>query len=261
MLAQATVHPHKIKPHVYVHVVAIDLRKVALHLVAGTLEPQSKDIPAERRPGLVPAADQQDLIAVFNGGFMARHGKYGMRVEGDEFLPPRPDACTVALYQDGAVRIAEWSQIEADAPKMVGLRQTPPCLVTARELHPAIEDAVRPRKWSAAENGEVEIRRSALGVDATGRVLFYGSGEWVTAKDVAVAMKAAGAVDAAQLDINYSYTKFLFYGRPTPSDPLQVVSTLIQDTKHIKRGYVTTPAERDFFYLKRRSHAASSPSK
>ncbi|EYF08455.1 Hypothetical protein CAP_3984 [Chondromyces apiculatus DSM 436] len=265
VLARTTVHPHTIKPHVYVHVIAVDLRRVGLHLVAGTLEPEAKEIPAERRPGLVPAADQTDLIAVFNGGFMARHGKYGMRVGADVFLPPRPDACTVALYQDGAqdgaVRIGVWSEIEASAPRMTAFRQTPPCLVSDGALHPNIEDATRPRRWSAAENGEVEIRRSALGIDASGQVLFYGSGEWITAKDLATAMKAAGAVDAAQLDINYSYTKFLFYGRPAPGDPLQVVSTLIQDTKHTKRGYVASAAERDFFYLKRRATAGTGASK
>ncbi|HSN97332.1 MAG TPA: hypothetical protein VLS89_03505, partial [Candidatus Nanopelagicales bacterium] len=100
ILARTTVHPHKIKPFVYVNVVAIDLGRAELRLVAGTQEPVAKSVPPERRPGLVPAADQGDLLAVFNGGFMARHGKYGMMVEGDVFLPPRADVCTVALSGD-----------------------------------------------------------------------------------------------------------------------------------------------------------------
>jgi hypothetical protein len=139
---------------------------------------------------------------------------------------------------------------------MVGYRQTPPCLVSGGVLHPSIDDSVRPRIWSAAENGDVEIRRSALGVDASGRVLFYGLGEWVTARELAESMKAAGAVHAAQLDINWSYTKFLFFGRPSPGAELQVVSTLIPEIKHTRTGYVGKAAERDFFYLKRRAPLA-----
>jgi len=252
VMVRSTAHPHTIKRHVYVAVVAIDLTRVDLRLVAGTIEPESKTVPAERRTGLIPAADQADLIAVFNGGFMARHGKYGMMVDGDTFVPPRPDACTVALQRDGGLRIRTWTELAATAGTLAAYRQTPPCILSQGVLHPRLDPDPKPRLWSAAENGEVEIRRSALGLDASGRVLFFGLGEWVTVKALADAMKAAGAVDAAQLDVNWSYTRFLLFGRPTPQEPLQVVSTLIPKIKHTREGYVTNPSERDFFYLKRR---------
>jgi hypothetical protein len=257
VLYRTTVHPHRIKWDHEVTVVAIDLREVELRLVAGTQEPVSPGVPAERRPGLVPQADQADLVAVFNGGFLTRHGQLGMKVDGDTFLPPRPDACTVAIYGDGAVRVAPWTLLQATEKAISAYRQTPPCLVSGGALHPAIDDSVRPRLWSAAENGDTEIRRSALGVSASGRALFYGLGEWVTARELAEAMQAAGAVDAAQLDINWSYTKFLFFGRPSPGAPLEVVSTLIPKIKHTRKGHVGTPAERDFFYLKRRARGAA----
>jgi hypothetical protein len=251
VLVRTTAHPDTIKPHIYVAIVAIDLASVELRLVAGTIEPESKAVPPERRPGLVPAADQADLIAVFNGGFMVRHGHYGMMLDGDTFVSPRPDACTVALLRDGGLRIRTWTEIAPQAKALSAFRQTPPCLIEQGALHPQIDPDPRPRRWGAAESGDVEIRRSALGLDASGRVLFYGLGEWVTAKAIADAMKAAGAVDAAELDINWSYTRFLFFGRPSPKEPLQVVSTLIPKTKHAREGYVKTPSERDFFYLKR----------
>jgi hypothetical protein len=82
-------------------------------------------------------------------------------------------------------------------------------------------------------------------------VLFYGLGEWVTVKALADAMRAVGAVNAAQLDINWSYTRFLFFGRPSPGEPLEVTSTLIPKIKHTRQGYVSNPSERDFFYLRR----------
>lgn len=260
VMVRATAHPHRIKPHVYVAIVAIDLQRVDLRLVAGTLEPETTAaIPPERRTGLVPAADQPDLIAVFNGGFMARHGNYGMKVDGDLFLPPRPDACTVALYPDRSVRIQTWTELEPTAAQIAAFRQTPPCLIEHGALHPKIDDSVRPRKWSAAENGDTEIRRSALGLDASGRTLFFGLGEWVDARMLAESMRAAGAVNAAQLDINWSYTRFLLYGRPAPGEPLQVTSTLIPKIKHSAQGYVAKAAERDFFYLKRAPSGAARP--
>ncbi|MCC6551912.1 MAG: phosphodiester glycosidase family protein [Polyangiaceae bacterium] len=253
-MLRTTLHPDRIKPHVYVAIVAVDLRRIDLRLVAGTLEPESTAVPSERRPGLVPAGDQPGLIAVFNGGFMARHGHYGMMLDGDTFVPPRPDACTVAFYRDGPLRIRTWTELAPTtaAMTMTAFRQTPPCLVEQGVLHPKLDPDPRPRKWGAAENGDTDIRRSALGLDATGQVLFYGLGEWVTAKMLADAMSAAGAASAAQLDINWSYTRFLFFGRPSPAEPLQVTSTLIPKIKHTKAGYVTNPSERDFFYLKRR---------
>lgn len=251
MMYRATAHPHAIRGHVYVAIVAIDLSRVGVHLVAGTLEPESKNVPEERRPGLVPQSHQPDLFAVFNGGFMAKHGRFGMMIDGDTFLPPRNDACTVALYRDRSIRIETWTDLKATEPDMVAYRQAAPCILKDGAEHPDLETDRRPRPWGSAENGDTEIRRSALGLDASGRVLFYGLGEWVTVKELAVAIKAAGAVDASQLDINWSYTRFLLFGRPSPGEPLQVTSTLVPKIKHSRQGYVSTPAERDFFYLRR----------
>lgn len=249
VLVNTTVHPHKIKKHVYVAIVAIDLSRVRLHLVAGTLEPKSDAVPPERRTGLVPAADQSDLIAVFNGGFMARHGNFGMKIGNDVFLPPREDVCSVALLSDGSIRIQTHKELRPVEASILSYRQTPPCIIEKGVPHPDLETERRPRPWGAAENGDAEVRRSALGLDATGQVLFYGVGEWVTVKLLADSMKAAGAENAAQLDINWSYTRFLFFGKPSEGEALSVASTLIPKMKHSLRGYVESASERDFFYL------------
>ena len=253
LVYQSTVHPHAIKPFVYVAVVAIDLARVDLRLVAGMDEPESKAVPKDKRPGLVPEADCADLLAVFNGGYKARHGNFGMMLAGDTFVPPRDDACTIGLMKDGSVEVATWPELAGSAASMTAFRQTPPCMVERGALHAALDadEHQKPRKWGASEEGEVEIRRSAVGVDATGRVLLYGLGEWTTAKALAEGMKAAGAVTAAQLDINWSYTFFLSYGRAA-GGALEVTSTLVPKIKHSKVGYVVKPAHRDFFYLKRR---------
>lgn len=245
-------HPDPIKRHVTVTLVALDLRRVALHLVAGLLEPTSTGVAPTHRTGLVPAEEQADLLAVFNGGFMQRHGHWGMRLGADVYVPQRTEGCTVALYPGGAVRIRPWPDLAATEASASAWRQTPPCLVDGGALHPVLLSDPKTRAWGGAVGGALTIRRSALGLDVTGGVLFYGSGEDTLARDLATAMKVAGAVDVAELDINWSYTRFLMFGRPAPGAPLEVTSTLVPKTKHTLHGHVSKPAERDFFYVTRR---------
>lgn len=255
LLYRATVHPHPVKGFIYAAIVAIDLTRTDVTLVAGTEEPETKVVPESKRTGLVPLDKQSDLLVVFNGGFMAKHGKFGMMLDGDEFLPPREDACAVALKKDGAFWIAPWSEMKGKEAELAYYRQTPLCFIDKGQLHPDLDDDYKKRKWGGQNDGRKDTRRSAVGLDASGKVLFYGLGEWVFPKDMAVAMKAAGAVSAAQLDINWSYTRFLVMGRPSPSEPLQVVSTLVPKIEHTKRGYVEKAATRDFFYVTKKRKA------
>ena len=253
LLYRSMIHPDSYRPHIYVALVAIDLRRVAVHLVAGTREPQSASVPDERRPGLVPPAALPNLLAVMNGGFMSRHGGFGMKVGADVFAPAQPDGCTVALLASGDVRIRTWRELASSAADVVAYRQTPPCLVEQGVVHPALLGSEKPRRWGLSETGGIDIRRSALGVLEGGRTLVYGLGEGVTPRALAEAMRAAGAVDAAELDVNWSYTRFLIY-RPqaAPNAPPEVKETLIPKIKHGPGQYVSKPAERDFFYLVRR---------
>ncbi len=254
VLWRSVVHPDPRRVFAAIAVVAIDLGRVDLRLVAGTKEPFSPDIPAERRPGLVPEGHAGGLIAAFNGGFKAMHGHYGMMLDGDTFLPPRDKACTIALYRTGAVRIRTWPELRADEARMAAYRQTPPCLVEQGELHHLLYDSNR--DWGATVSGETVIRRSALGVDATGKLLFYGLGEAVTARTLARGMKAAGAHDVAELDVNHAYPRFLLYGRGADGEGPRARSALIPDVQFKPEEYVAEPAPRDFFYLRRRRPTA-----
>jgi hypothetical protein len=253
LLLQAVVHPDAIKSLVHAVVVAIDLRRVGVRLVAGTKEPISTTVPPEHRPGLVPAADQPDLLAVFNGGFMVHHGAWGVKIGEDVFLPPRPEGCTVALMEDGGVRIRSYPEIEASLGQVLAYRQTPPCLVEQGVVLPDLLGNDKPRRWGMSETGGLDIRRSALGIAEGGRTLLYALGEGITPRQLAEAMLAAGAVDAAELDVNWSYTRFFLYGPPrAPGAEPEVKATLIPKLKHAPGQYVGKASERDFFYLVRR---------
>ena len=246
-LLRSTVHPHPFKKFVYAAVVAVDLDRVGLRLVAGTQEPESKSVPAEQRSGLVPAAGQPDLLAVFNGGFKAKHGGYGMGIGQDVFIPPKQDeSCTVALYADGRVRIGTWKSL--DHSGVVAWRQTPPCLAREGERNPDLGNAWKSRRWGMNAKGKQDIRRSALGTREDGRVLLFGLGEWITPQELTHAMLEAGARDVAELDINWSYTRFIMFARGDAGTP-QVSGTLIPEIKHGPGEYVTRASSRDFFYL------------
>ena len=250
-VVQTTVHPHPVNRFVPVQLVAMDLHKLDLHLSAGTRDPPSDKIPAERRTGLVPAADQARLIAVFNGGFQAKHGGHGMMVQGEVFLPARDNLCTVALLRDGGVRIGTWSALQSEQARYLSWRQSPPCLLENGEMNPLARGGDGARKYGMAIDGKMTIRRTALGLDASGRTLFFGYGEDVTPALLAEAMKTAGAVDAAQLDINWSYTRFFFYEHPSAGPPV-INNSLVPKLKYDREAYVTKPSGRDFFFVARK---------
>jgi hypothetical protein len=253
LLYRSSIHPDPIKPHVHVALVAIDLDRVLVHLVAGTREPLSTAVPPERRPGLVPAADRSDLLAVMNGGFRAHHGAWGMKIGGDVFLPPQDDGCTVALGADGGIVIRTHTELAGALGGVVAYRQTPPCLVEQGVINPALLGGEKPRRWGLSETGAVDIRRSALGIADGGRTLIYGLGEWITPRALAESMRAAGAASVAELDVNWSFTRFLLYGPgASPGSPPEVTSTLVPKIKHAPGEYVQKASERDFLYLSRR---------
>lgn len=248
VLYTTRVHTDRVKKWVYVQVVAVDLTRTTLHLAAGTTEPKSAVVPATERPGLVPAEQQAQLAAVFNGGFRAEHGGYSMKVAPHVFFEPRADACVIVLGK--RVEVGPWETLKTQAEAADAFRQTPRCLVHGGELHPDLKEARKLRHWGRSIEKKDEVRRSAVGVDASGEILFYGLGEWTTPADLARGMQAAGAVSAAQLDINWSYTKFLFFDADS-SGQLRVSGGLIEELEYPQRGYTSRPSYRDFFYITR----------
>jgi hypothetical protein len=251
------VHPDKHRSFAAVAVVAIDLARVGLTLVPGTVEPASTVLPRAQRPGLIPNDQLAELVAAFNGGFKAEHGHFGMMIDGVALLPPRDTSCTIGLYQDGSLQIRTYPAIQDSEGDMRAYRQTPPCLVEEGQINNRLLTNESSRGWGAAVGGDTVIRRSALGLAADGKTLFYGLGVSVTADSLARAMLAAGAENAAQLDVNAIYPRFLFYAHPA-DEPPKVESGLIPDIEFAKHEYVGQAEPRDFFFLTRK-HATPGP--
>jgi hypothetical protein len=249
---KSLVHPDEKRPFAAVAVVAFELAAVEVHLAAGTDEPKSLSVPRAGRTGLIPDALHADLLAAFNGGFKAMHGNYGMRIGADTFIPPRDIACTVGVDASGAMVVRTFKALATDEARLSWWRQTPPCLVEEGEPNPGLLHEFN-KNWGATVGGDTIIRRSALGVSKDGKFAYYALGDAVTAQSIGRAMQAVGAHGAAQLDVNYSYPRFLVFergaGGPTATQPI------IPDIKYTPAEYVRAPSSRDFFFLTRRRGA------
>ncbi|MBN1607149.1 MAG: hypothetical protein JW940_10990 [Polyangiaceae bacterium] len=247
-IVQTTIHPHPVSRFLSVVVVAFDLNALELGWVPGADDPRMDELPPQRAPGLVPLEAQPRLVAIMNGGWQPRHGRWGMMTHGLELLPARPEGCTVALQHDDRVSIAPWSLLRSDARQLRAYRQTPPCLLHDSALHPELLRD-RERRWGGHDPRRKTRRRSAIGIDGTGNVLLFAIGIEVGPRLLAEALGHAGAVSAAELDINWNWTRLWFYeGSETDAQP-RVTSTLLPGMEPSPSEYIRRPSARDFFYV------------
>ncbi len=241
------IHPDPERSYAELFVVALDLARVELHAVAGSAEPENEtpEARAYSRAAAVPTAHRAKLLAAFNGGFKSTHGHFGMHVDGVTLAPPKGHACTIVSTPDGRLEIGTFSKL-VDPERASWFRQTPRCMVEAGAQHPGLANS---RSWGATVDGKTVIRRSAIGLDDERSVLYVGISNSTTADALARGMQHAGATTVAQLDVNYSFPRFLFYTH-TPSG-IETVP-LAQGFVYSDGQYVEGRSPRDFFYLTRR---------
>ena len=245
VLYRSTVHPHRVSRFIKMDVVAIDLRRLTLQWVLGKKDVGAEQYAKQAAVGLIPENLQASAVAIFNGGFLARHGYWGVMSRDVTFVPPRDNGCTLGLYEDGAVDIKAWKQLGLSG--LVGYRQAPPCLVENGTLHPYLLSGAS-QLWAGRSKKRKTRRRSAVGINADRTVLYYALGTETQAVDLARGLLAVGAQNALQLDINWNWTRFLLVGRRDDGQP-RVTSTLIEDIAFGKNEYFSYPASRDFFFL------------
>lgn len=257
MMAKTLLHPDASRPWAELFVVAFDLARVRISLVPGTVEPRPNVVEARdlERPGLIPKAHHDALLAAFNGGFKTQHGHYGLGLRGTTVVKARPLSCTIASYADGSLRIATHKSIAQDEAEWTWWRQGPPCVYEDDRMHPSLWDA-ETRGWGAALGGETVIRRSAVGVNREGNILFVGVSNHTTARAMADGMQHAGASDVAQLDVNWSFPKIVLFrqGEKGRLEAESAFKGFIVDKKEL----LYTASRRDFFYVHRQRPLANN---
>jgi hypothetical protein len=248
---KSVLHPDKAHASAELFVVAIDLSRVRLHSVAGASEPVT-EVPSAKghaRSDVVPAERHDVLLAAFNGGWKGEHGHYGIKVEGVTLVKPRDGACTIAVYEDDSVRIGPWADLAEGEPGMRLFRQTPPCMYVKGARHAGLASEAT-TNWGAAASGDPVIRRSAIGLNDARDTLFVAVSNAMTAPAIADGMHHAGAHDIAELDVNWSFPRFLVFARNAKG--VLEASSLFAGFVFAKGEYVEQRSARDFFYLARR---------
>jgi hypothetical protein len=245
-------HPDKHRSWAEVFVVAIDMTRVRLHAVAGYREPQTfeKEAKNYNRKAVIPPEHHEELLGAFNGGFMTEHGWYGMKVDGVTLVKPKEKACTLVGYEDDSLRLATWKSVADTESKMRFYRQMPGCMYEDGKIHPGLADP-NSRAWGATLDGETVIRRSAVGLSGDGKILYSAISNSTTAKAIADGVKFAGAESVGQLDVNWSYPKFVLF-EPGEAGPERKAVPLAKGFEFDEDEYIKKRAIRDFFYLVRK---------
>lgn len=250
-------HPDDSRSWAELFVVAVDLRQVSVMPVMGYQEPRStkKEADGYVRAAKIPKEHYGALLAGFNGGFMAEHGQYGVYFDNIVFIDPKDDACTLAQFKDGSFDVASWSIIKDRVDQMSWFRQAPNCMYENGEMHPGLK-AQQARKWGATLDGNTVIRRSAVGISQDKQILYVGISNHTTAKVMAHGMHHAGAHAVAQMDVNWSYPKFVTFEQK--KDGLLYPIALAEGFEFDDKLYLRERSMRDFFYLARKEEIASS---
>lgn len=254
-------HPDRNRSWAEVFVVAIDLRRSTLHMVPGYQEPKSETPEAkermkertEARSAVIPSKHHEALLAAFNGGFKTEHGHFGMMVDGLVVMPPRERACLLAMFTTGELEVRDWEVLKGSVGQMTWYRQTPNCMYERGKMHPLLSDP-NATTWGATLDKETVIRRSAIGLNEARDVLFVSITNATTAQAIAQGMRHAGAADVAQLDVNWSYPKFLLYPPEYEGGPRKAVA-LAEGFEFDPDEYIRKRAMRDFFYVTRKPDA------
>jgi hypothetical protein len=99
-MAEAMVALDPTRSYAGIVLVRIDLSLLRLHMMPGTSESSHAPSVVSALPdrGVIPPADQANLVAGFNGGFKAINGQYGMMVSCFRRSPglPRSPSTTMA---------------------------------------------------------------------------------------------------------------------------------------------------------------------
>jgi len=245
---RGSVKPDAARPYAAVEVIDIDPALLQLKMVPGTWEP--RPTTGLVGSGVIPNEDWPALVAAFNGGFAAMHGQYGMMVDRKVYLPARDGVATVAVYEDGTIRMGTWGRDLVQTPDMVSYRQNCPPLI---ENGAITAETGKLTLWGLSVSDEVYLYRSGLGVTKDGHLL-YVCGRSLSAYTLARALQMAGAWYAMQLDVDEFHVAFITYEvQPAQAGgpPAVTGRKLLADMRGFDTFFLK-PFQLDFFYLVRR---------
>ncbi len=240
--ARTVLHVDDQRSFAYTALVKLSSSKLNIGAVAGIKQPGGPI--GNAGPGKIPdsAKANQKLIAAFDGGFQYRDGAYGMIADGVTYVPLRNQLATILINNHGMANIVEYNG-EKIANDIVVVRQNGPLLVKNGEVTSFTEGGRD--TWGRTITTSMYTWRSGIGVTKDGDLVF-AVGPSLVPRTLALALKAAGAVNAMQLDINPFWVRFVFFS-PTADGSYTSESLL----KNMENGGATflSGYEKDFFFI------------
>jgi hypothetical protein len=196
------------RPDSRVIVVTWDPRQVELDVVPGTEEPQSAT--GETGTGMIPRKPEimSRLLGAFNGAFQSTHGDFGMKVDGEVIVPPKPYAATVVRMADGATGFGTWPYDLTIPADFASFRQNLTPLVEDGKLNPYGRDwwGGVPHDWE----DETHTVRTGLCLTHEGFIAYF-YGTKVDHVHLGRAMLAARCDYGLHLDMNQGHTGLELY--------------------------------------------------
>lgn len=246
VLSQTSIRPDPDRPYAIVSLVKMDMKKLRLSAVAGTVEPGGA--LGHRGPGKIPSQIQNSnqLVAAFNGGFQERDGQYGMMVGGETYLPLKKGLATLVIDQDSNLKIVDYEGQNLGSSNAI-IRQNGQMLVSNSQIVPS-SDNNQFSIWGRTVTRSMYTWRSGIGITKDGN-LIYAVGPSLVPETLAKALLQAGAIDAMQLDINPYWVRFVIFS-PIGSGKYRHYSlfkNMYDGGEQFLHGY-----QKDFFYLYQR---------
>jgi len=242
VLAKTFVRPDPARPYALVSLVKMNMSKLNIGVQAGTYYPGGPNgMPG---PGFVPKSIQESnsLVAVFNGGFMAKDGHYGMIVGDKTYVPLRENLATLLIYTNGSAKFIDY-QGQPLTNDVAAIRQNGAFLIRNGIISPYIETTSD--TWGRTTTNSMYTWRSGIGITKNGN-LIYAVGNSLIPSTLAKALKNAGAVDAMQLDINPFWVRYILYN--SLGNGNYSYYPLLKDMQNGGYAYLHS-YNKDFFYI------------
>lgn len=247
------IRPDELRPYVELHLIAMDMRQLNLHMQAGYDDP--RPLTGLAGSGRLPEDPElvSRVVATFNGAFKTTHGAYGMMVDRHVLLPPEPRSATIIVDDQGRAGFGNWPRSTDIPDDLVSFRQN---------LDPLVEDGrVNPTGrhvwgWQLAGDS-VLTDRSALCITPS-RQLLYAWGKELTGKTLAVALRQAGCDYAVHLDMNPKHCGFV-YTDISGSAPEQMRLLSAHPGMTVPPNRYVSWSPKDFFFLTLRPRIEKIP--
>ena len=239
---QTFIRPDKERSFAYATLIELDMSKLQLFSVAGTKEPGGK--VGKPGPGVIPLEVQKSgkLLAAFDGGFQYSDGQYGMIVGKQTYLPLQRDLATLIGSANGKLEILKYAGQPVDAD-VTFVRQNCPMLIDKGQI--GLNNEEDKKLWGRTLTSDIYTWRSGIGLTPNGN-LIYAVGNSLTPTTLAIALKAAGAVTAMQLDINPFWVRFSIFD--AFKDGNYQSSSLMKGMYNGHQEFLKGDAK-DFFYI------------